>query len=81
MIARGLRIAGVVFDALSQLKRSCPWFLGDNITLADLHAGPIIGYFLKVPEGRELLAKHPALADWWQHLSALPAYTETEPAN
>lgn len=79
LIAAGLRTAATVLKVLSQLKRPEPWFLGDRLTLADLHAGPIIGYFLKAPEGRALVAEHPAIADWWQRLSELPSYAATEP--
>jgi glutathione S-transferase len=79
LIAAGLRTANTVLKVLSQLKRPGPWFLGDRLTLADLHAGPIIGYFLKAPEGRALVSEHPVIADWWQRLSELPAYAATEP--
>ncbi|MHA6685425.1 glutathione S-transferase family protein [Mesorhizobium sp. A556] len=79
LIAAGLRTAATVLKVLSQLKRPGSWLLGDHVTLADLHAGPIIGYFLKAPEGRALVAEHPAIGDWWQSLSELPAYAATEP--
>jgi glutathione S-transferase len=79
LIAAGLRTAATVLTVLSQLKRPGTWLLGDHVTLADLHAGPIIGYFLKAPEGRALTAEHPAISDWWQRLRELPAYTATEP--
>ncbi|MHA6643341.1 glutathione S-transferase family protein [Mesorhizobium sp. A623] len=79
LIAAGLRTAATVLKVLSQLKRPGSWLLGDHVTLADLHAGPIIGYFLKAPEGRALVAEHPAITDWWQRLSELPTYAATEP--
>jgi glutathione S-transferase len=79
LIAAGLRTANTVLKVLSQLKRPGTWLLGDHVTLADLHAGPIIGYFLKAQEGRALTAEHPAISDWWQRLRELPAYTATEP--
>jgi glutathione S-transferase len=79
LIAAGLRTAATVLRVLSQLKHPGTWLLGDHVTLADLHAGPIIGYFLKAQEGRALTAEHPAISDWWQRLRELPAYTATEP--
>ena len=42
---------------LARLKAAGDWLLGDQLTLADLHAAPMFGYFVKAPEGRALLAE------------------------
>ncbi|RWK66594.1 MAG: glutathione S-transferase family protein, partial [Mesorhizobium sp.] len=57
LIANGLREAAKVLRALTSLKAAGPWLLGEQLTLADLHAAPIIGYFAKVADGQNLLAE------------------------
>ncbi|AZO30031.1 glutathione S-transferase [Mesorhizobium shonense] len=64
LIAGALKQAETVLKVLASLKAEGPWLLGDQLTLADLHAASIIGYFLKVEEGRKLLARFPVLQDW-----------------
>src|SRR4051794_11314687 len=59
LIGNGLRQAGTALQALSSLKARGPWLMGSQLTLADLHAAPIIGYFIKVAEGQKLLAEFP----------------------
>lgn len=79
-IATGLRTAETALKAISALKSPGDWLLGDRISLADLHVAPTIGYFLKVEEGRELLAAFPRIADWWTKVSARPSFLATEKA-
>lgn len=79
LIAAGLRQAGTAMQALSSLKAAGPWLLGGRLTLADLHAAPIIGYFVKVSEGQAVLDSYPGLAKWWHGVSALPGYVATAP--
>jgi glutathione S-transferase len=79
-IAAGLRIAGTALSALAALKEPGDWLLGGRLTLADLHAAPVIGYFLKTDEGRELLARFPQIAAWWTKIGARPSFIATEKA-
>ncbi|TIU03422.1 MAG: glutathione S-transferase family protein, partial [Mesorhizobium sp.] len=46
LIADGLLKARTTLQALSSLKAPGPWLMGSELTLADLHAAPIIGYFI-----------------------------------
>jgi glutathione S-transferase len=77
LIAAGLEKARTALRALSQRKATGPWLLGEQLTLADIHAAPIIGYFLKVEEGRQALAEHDELTAWWRRLSQRPSYGAT----
>ncbi len=43
--------------------------MGSELTLADLHAAPIIGYFVKVTEGQNLLAEFADIQDWWTRIA------------
>lgn len=81
LIANGLRQAETVLRVLTSLKAPGPWLLGDQLTLADLHAAAIIAYFLKVPEGQKLLADFPAIRAWWDRIAARQAVALTEKAD
>lgn len=74
LIANGLRQAGTVLAVLSSLKASGPWLMGDQLTLADLHAAPIIGYFVKVAEGQSLLGDFADIQAWWNRIAKRPAF-------
>jgi glutathione S-transferase len=78
-IAAALPVAETCLAALDGLKRPGPFFLGESLTLADLHAAPIFAYFLKAPEGRQMLARFPQLVRWWEAVSGLPSFAATEP--
>lgn len=80
LIARGLSQADTVLRTLTSLKSPGPWLLGDQLTLADLHAAPIIGYFVKVAEGQRLLAEFPEIWNWWTRIAARPSFGVTEKA-
>jgi len=81
LIANGLRQAETVLRVLTALKAPGPWLLGDQLTLADLHAAAIIAYFLKVPEGQKLLAAFADIQGWWDRIAARQAVAVTEKAD
>ena len=81
LIAGGLSQAETVLKVLTSLKADGPWLLGDQLTLADLHAAPIIGYFDKVAEGQKLLAEFPEIQAWWGRIAARQAFAVTEKAD
>jgi glutathione S-transferase len=78
LIASGLRQAERVLRVLTSLEAPGPWLLGDQLTLADLHAASIIAYFLKVPEGQKLLAAFADIQAWWDRIAARNAFAVTE---
>ncbi|PDQ19125.1 glutathione S-transferase [Mesorhizobium sanjuanii] len=80
LIAAGLGQAETVLRVLTSLKAAGPWLLGEKLTLADLHAAPIIGYFVKVTEGRTLLAEFPDIQGWWDRIVQRPSFARTEKA-
>lgn len=81
LIANGLRQAETVLRVLTALKAPGPWLLGDQPTLADLHAASIIAYFLKVPEGQKLLAAFADIQAWWDGIACRNAFAVTEKAD
>ncbi|MBX3567268.1 MAG: glutathione S-transferase family protein [Rhizobiaceae bacterium] len=80
VIEQAIPVARTVLAELERLKRPGAWLLGDRLTLADLHAAPIIGYFLKAPLAAPMFAAHPGLEDWWQRISARPSFVTTQSA-
>lgn len=66
---------------LARLKRDGDWLLGDDISLADLHATPIIGYFLKAPLAGPMLDAHPGLVAWWERIRRRDSFLASEPAD
>jgi glutathione S-transferase len=78
LIAGGLRQAETVLRVLSSLKAPGPWLLGDRLTLADVHAAPVIAYFVKVAEGRDLLARFADIRDWYAQVVERPSFVRTE---
>lgn len=81
LIASGLTQADTVLKVLTSLKAKGPWLLGDQLTLADLHAAPIIAYFVKVEEGRDLLARFADIEEWYSRVAARPSFALTEKIN
>jgi glutathione S-transferase len=77
-IALALPRARQVLDVLAALKRPGPFLLGDQFTLADLHAAPMLAYFVRSPEGAQMLAATPVLATWYQALSTRESFLATE---
>jgi glutathione S-transferase len=64
LIRQSVVAARTCFGALANLTVCDPYLLGPTLTLADLHAFPIVQYLSLAPEGRQLLDEHPALAGW-----------------
>ena len=77
LIAGGLRQAETVLKVLTSLKAKGPWLLGEQLTLADLHAAPIIAYFVKVAEGRDLLARFADMRDWYARVADRASFART----
>ena len=76
-IARGLAASTKVLAALESLDGSLA--SDDSVTLADLHLGAMMAYFVLAPEGAAALGKHPRLAAWWRRISARPSFAPTDP--
>lgn len=77
-IADGLAASAPVLQMLDDIAAEA-LVLGQDLTLADLHLAPMIGYFAAAPDGQAALATHPALSRWWARLQRHPAYLETDP--
>jgi len=81
LIAGGLAQDETVLKVLRSLKAQGPWLLGDQLTLADLHAAPIIAYFVKVTQGRDLLARFADMRDWYARVADRASFARSEKAD
>jgi glutathione S-transferase len=68
----------ICLSALAALMGEAPWLAGAEITLADLHAAPIVSVFRVAPEGANLLGQETRLRGWWERASARPSFLRTK---
>jgi len=54
-----------------------PYLAGGAVTVADLHAAPMIACFRQAPEGAAMLAEMPALGRWWNRLAGRASLAAT----
>jgi glutathione S-transferase len=78
-IQKGLDAAPEVLAALERLIADTEYLCGADISLADIHLAPMIGYFAMAEEGEALLKRHCKLGHWWATMSARTAYRATMP--
>ena len=78
-IQKGLETAPVVLAALERLVADTEYLCSADISLADIHLAPMIGYFAMAEEGDALLKTQRKLSNWWATMSARIAYRATKP--
>ena len=78
-VARGLEASAKVLAALEALAANDAFLTGAALSLADLHLGAMIDYFVRAPEGAALLSRHERLSSWWQRTAARPSFAITDP--
>jgi glutathione S-transferase len=78
-IQKGLDAAPEVLAALERLVADTEYLCGTELSLADIHLAPMIGYFAMAKEGEALLKRHRKLGHWWATISARTAYRATMP--
>ncbi|MEH6405072.1 MAG: glutathione S-transferase family protein [Sneathiella sp.] len=78
-ISDGLTNAKDVLRVLDNIVQKGSILNGKEISLADIHLAPMIGYFIKAEEGRTLLNSHISLLEWWKTISQRESYISTEP--
>ena len=78
-IGAAIAKARVCLTAMSELMGDNRWLAGAELTLADLYAAPMFDYFLKAPEGRNVIREHENLATWWSRVAERPSMKATAP--
>lgn len=72
-ISSGMRAAEKALTAIEYIANEQLVLDGIDLTLADCHLAPMIGYFVESPEGAEAVARHSALQKWWELVSKRPS--------
>jgi glutathione S-transferase len=70
LIASALPTLQNVLQQLDQWRNDDEFLLGDSITLADLHAYPMLRLFIETPEGVAMLESMPRLQQWMQNMQS-----------
>jgi glutathione S-transferase len=78
-IAEALPKARLALRVLDGFIGGGAFLAGGGLSLADLHLVPNYHYFMKTPEGAEVLQSLPGLLRWWDAVKTRPSVTETEP--
>jgi glutathione S-transferase len=76
-VAAALLEAELCLNALEALIECRPYLLGPELTLADLHAFPLLKYFALAPEGEACLRGHAALMQWFEAMQMRPSVQRT----
>lgn len=68
-----------IVTALEGLKQPGPYLLGNQLTLADCHAAPMLHLFQLAEEGTLLLKSAPELSGWLETFRSRPSFLKTAP--
>src|ERR1044072_3192478 len=77
-IVHALAKASLGCRGLADILGRQRYFTGDELTLADLHALPILLYFSMAREGAATLSAHPRLRAWLDDMAARPTGPRTQ---
>ena len=77
-IREGLAGSLVVLRALEAVVEG-RWLVGDRLSLADLHLGPMMAYFVAARDGAAMLADFPRLTGWWGHMRGRGSMVASDP--
>jgi glutathione S-transferase len=65
VITESLQSGAKCLAAIVEIMGDNAFIAGDHISLADLHAFPMLRYFSLAPEGRALMALHSTIKRWY----------------
>ena len=68
LVAKSLKESRIALAALSALVGDFPFLAGTTLSLADLHAYPILRYFSLSKEGQVAISEHRVVAEWLARL-------------
>ena len=78
-VAAGLAASERCLGVLHGFLGEDDWLAGAKLTLADLHAAPMVALFRLAPEGAAALKQHERLAAWWERIEQRPSMQATVP--
>ena len=77
LIADALPGLRLVLEQIDSWRGEQAFMTGETISLADLHAYPMLRYFTETPEGAKMLADFPRLQQWLQQMQRRPSVRAT----
>lgn len=77
LVARSLKESRLALGALAALAGNSPFLAGADLSLADLHAYPMLRYLSLAPEGQAVIDEHPTVAQWLTRLSTRASVQRT----
>jgi glutathione S-transferase len=79
VIAEGIERSARVLAALDGLAAGGPFLVGNTPSLADLHLGAMVAYFVMAREGRQALLSYARLSKWWTAFSQRSSLLKSDP--
>lgn len=76
-VAASLPKAATCHAVLADILGRQDYLCGDAVSLADLHAAPMIACLAMTEEGRDMMAAQPALKRWWQRMGTRASMQQT----
>ena len=76
-IARSLVTCETCLEVLDDFLCDEPHLAGSSLSLADLHAFPMLCYLALAPEGLALLDQHPHLLRWYRDMGSRASVLST----
>ncbi len=76
-VAASLPKAAACHAVLADILGDQDYLCGDALSLADLHAAPMLACLAMTEEGRAMMAAQPKLKQWWQCVSARTSMQQT----
>ncbi len=76
-VAASLPKAAACHAVLAGILSDQSYLCGAALSLADLHAAPMLACLAMTEEGRAMMAAHPKLSAWWQRMAARPSMQQT----
>ncbi len=76
-VAASLPKAAACHAVLAEILGDQAYLCGAELSLADLHAAPMLACLAMTEEGRAMTAAHPQLAQWWQRMAGRASMQQT----
>jgi glutathione S-transferase len=76
-VAASLPKAEACYVVLANILGNQDYLCGAAISLADLHAAPMLACLAMTDEGRAMMAAQPKLSAWWQRMAARASMQQT----
>lgn len=76
-IITALQPIGIVLDQLDSWLGNSEFLVGSSLSLADVHAFPMLLYFAQTPEGAAMFESHPTLQLWLHRMIERPSVKST----